>query len=177
MRGAGDDADLLAFEIFGAHLPHHGVAPRHEAGRRAIIGIGEIDLGAHLRRHRQRSDDGIAAVGGERIDQRLEAAHLDGAGDLDLVAQRARQIDIEAGRIAVGAGEVERRIIGLGQEADHGETRQIGPIRPSPRVPEAGHGLRGGLDGGPRAGFAPAPGFAAAIASAAASAHPASALG
>jgi hypothetical protein len=46
VRGAGDDADLLAFEIFGADLRHHGLAPRHEACRRAVIGIGEIEPGA-----------------------------------------------------------------------------------------------------------------------------------
>ena len=30
-----------------------------------------------------------------------------------------RQIDVESGRIAVGAGVVERRVIDLGEEADH----------------------------------------------------------
>ena len=104
--------------------------------------------GAQLRRHRQRGDDGVAAVAGDRIEQRLEPPHLDGAGDLDLVAQQPRQIDIEAGGIAVGAGEVERRIVGLGQKPDHREARQIGPVRTPPRVPEAGHGLRGRLGAG-----------------------------
>jgi hypothetical protein len=98
------------------------------------------------RRHRHGGDDGVAAIAGDRIDQRLEPAHLHGAGNLDLVAQRARQIDIEAGRIAVGAGEVERRVIGLGQEPDHGEARHVRPVRTPPRVPEAGHRLRGRLD-------------------------------
>ena len=147
MRGARDDADLLAFEIFGPDLRHHRVLARGEARRHAVIGIGEVDARAQLRAHRHRGDDGVAPVRGERIDQRLEAAHLHGAGDLDLLAQRAGEIDVEAGRIAVGAGVVERRVVGLGQEADHGQARQVGPLRAPPRVPEAGHGLGGGLAG------------------------------
>ena len=59
-----------------------------------------------------------------------------------------RQIDVEAGRIAVGAGEVERRIVGFGEKPDHGEAGQIGPVRTPARVPEAGHRLRRRFDGG-----------------------------
>ena len=146
VRGACDHADLLALEIFRAHLGYHGVAPRHESRRRPIIRIGEVHPLAQFRRHRQRGDDGVAAVAGERVHQRLEAPHLDRAGDLDLLAQGARQIDIEAGRIAVGAGEVEGRIVGFGQKTDHGQAGQIGSVRASARVPEARHCLR--RDGG-----------------------------
>ena len=71
-----------------------------------------------------------------------------GAGDLDLVAEQSREIDVEAGGIAVRAGEIERRIVGFGQKPDHREARQIGPVGPPPRVPEAGHRLRRGLHGG-----------------------------
>ncbi|MGY3295100.1 hypothetical protein ACVWWP_008167 [Bradyrhizobium sp. LM3.6] len=153
MRGAGDDADLLALEIFGPDLRHHRVLARGEARRHAVIGIGEVDAGAELRAHRHRGNDGIAPVGSERVHQRLEAAHLHRAGDLDLLTQRAGEIDVEAGRIAVGAGVVEGRIVGLGQETDHGQTRQVRPLRPPPRVPEAGHGLRGRLGSRLRCGF------------------------
>ena len=148
VRGAGDGADFLAFEIFRANLRHHGVAPRHEPRRRPVIGIGEIDAGAQLRRHRQRGDDGIAAVARDRIEQGLEPPHLDGAGDLDLLAKLPRQIDIEAGGIAVGAGEVERRVIGFGQKPDHREAGQIGPVRAPPWIPEAGDRLRRRLGAG-----------------------------
>ena len=138
---------FLPSRYSGRTLRHHGVAPRHEPRRRAVIGIGEIDPGAQLRRHRQRGDDGVAAVAGDRIEQRLEPPHLDRAGDLDLFTQQSGQIDVEAGGIAVGAGEIERRIVGFGQKPDHREAGQIGPVRPPSRVPEAGHRLRRGLRG------------------------------
>ena len=153
MRGAGDGTDLLAFEIFGADLRHHRLAPRHETRRRAVIGIGEIDPGAQLRRYRHRRDNGVAAVTGDGVDQRFEPAHLDGAGDLDLVAKRARQIDVEASGIAVGPGKVERGVIRLGQKPDHCQARQIGPVRAPPRVPEPGYCLGCGLDRGSRRGL------------------------
>jgi len=72
MRGAGDGADFLAFQIFRADLRHHGIAPRHEPRRRAVIRIGEIEAGAHLRRHCKGRDDGVASVARNRIEQRLE---------------------------------------------------------------------------------------------------------
>ncbi len=139
---------FLPSRYSGRTSAHHGVAPRHEPRRRPVIRIGEIDAGAQLRRHRQRGDDGVAAVAGDRIEQRLEPPHLHRAGNLDLLAEQPGQIDIEAGGIAVGAGEVERRIIGFGQKPDDGQPRQIGPVRPPPRVPEAGHRLGRGLGAG-----------------------------
>src|SRR5262249_43550791 len=55
----------------------------------------------------------------------------------ELLAHDAGKVDVEALRIAVRAGEVERRIVGLGEKADGVEARQIGPLRPPPRIPEA----------------------------------------
>src|SRR5258705_13076575 len=46
MRGAGDHGDLLALEPLGKRIFDRGIALRHETGRRAVIGIGEIDPGA-----------------------------------------------------------------------------------------------------------------------------------
>ena len=142
MRGAGDDGDLLAFEPLRQRILDRRIAPGHETRRRAVIRIGEIDLGAHFRRRRDRGDCRIALVAVERRNERLEAAHLDGAGDLELLAHHARQIDVEALRVAVRAGEIERRIVGLGEETDHADARQIGFLRPAPRIPEAGHAHR-----------------------------------
>ena len=116
------------------------VPARHEPRRRAVIGIAEIETRAHVRRRRNRGDDGVAIVGVERADQRVEAAHLHRAGDLELLADHPRQIDIEAGRRAIRPGIVERRIIGFGEEADDVDARQIRPFRPPPRIPETGHG-------------------------------------
>ena len=92
----------------------------------------------------------------KRADQRIEAPHLHGAGDLDLLADQPRQIDIEAGGRAIRAGIVERRIIGLGEEADDADARQIGPLRPPPRIPEAGHRHRIGRRAGGERRAAPA---------------------
>ena len=78
----------------------------HEARRRAVIRIGEIDLG---RMSDVTAIEAIAAsalIGVERGHQRFETAHLDGAGDLELLADQPRQIDVEALRIAVRPGEL-----------------------------------------------------------------------
>ncbi len=144
MRGASDDADLLRLEIFGAQLRQHCLFPRNEARRRAVVGIGEIHALANGRRRRHRRDRRIAAVRRQRIQQRLETAHLDRAGHLDLGAQQPRKIDVEAGGIAVRSGEIERRVVGLGEEADHGDARQVGPVGTPARIPETRDGLRRG---------------------------------
>ena len=98
-----------------------------------------------------RGDHGVAVIVVQRRDQRIEAPHLHRAGDFDLLADQARQIDIEAGRRAVGPGIVERRVVGLGQKADDADARQVRPLRPPARIPEAGHRHRIG-----RRGVAPA---------------------
>ena len=139
VRGAGHHRHLLAFELLRQRIVDRGIAARHEAAGGAVVGIGEVDLGAHLGRDRDRGDDAVAAVLVERRQQGLEAAHLDGAGELELLAHHAGEIDVEALRIAVRPGEIERRIVDLGQEADHHHPAEIGPLRPPPRVPEARH--------------------------------------
>ena len=58
----------------------------------------------------------------------MELQRVAGYPDHDrLGAELARQVDIEAGGIAVGTGEVERRIICFGQKPDHREAGQIRP--------------------------------------------------
>ena len=142
MRGLADDPHLASFEALGAHVLDLRVAAGDEAGRGTVVGIGEVDAAPHVARHRQRSDDGIAAVFRQRVDQGIEPAHLHGAVDLQLLADESRQIDVETGRIAVAAGIVERWVIDLGEKADDADAREVRTFRPPARVPESGHAGR-----------------------------------
>ena len=92
---------------------------------------------AQRRRRRHRGDHRVALARLERIDQRIPGARLDRAADLQLLADRARDLDVEAGQRAVGTGEIERGIIVVGQEADRAEPRNVGPFEMQRRVPEA----------------------------------------
>ena len=139
MRGAGDHRDLHALEPFRQHVAERAVGARHEARRRAVVGIAEIGAPPRLRGGSDRGDHRVAAILVECIEQRVERPRLDGAADLDLVADAAGEIDIEAGRVAVLPGIVERRIIEIGQEADGLDARQVGPFRPPARVPKTRH--------------------------------------
>ncbi len=143
MRGAGHHRDFLAFEPLRQRIVYRRIPPRHEAGGRAVVGVGEIELRPHLRGRRDRSDRRVALVAVERGDERLEPTHLHGALELELVAHHAREVDVEALWIAVGSGEVERRIIDLGEETDHAHPRQVRPLRPPARVPEPGYANTG----------------------------------
>src|SRR5579871_1819565 len=62
VRGAGHDRNFLAFELFGQGVLYRRIAARHEAARRAVIGIGEIGLRAGIGGDRDRGNDGVAAV-------------------------------------------------------------------------------------------------------------------
>ena len=92
---------------------------------------------AQRRRRRHRRDHRVALARLERIDQRIPGARLDRAADLQLLADRARDLDVEAGQRAVGTREIERRIIVVGQEADRAEARNVGPFEMQRGVPEA----------------------------------------
>ncbi len=148
MRRAGDDRDLLAGDQFRQHVADRTVGARHKTRRRAVIGIAEIGARARLRRGGDRGDHRVAAIVGERIEQRVERPRLDGARDLDLVADQARQIDVESDRIAVRPRIVERRIVDVGEETDALDAREIGPLRPPARIPEARNHNTAQLDGG-----------------------------
>ena len=137
VRGAGDHGDLLSLQQLGAQIGGGRVAPDHKTRRHAIIGIGEIEDLSRLRRHRDRGDQRVAAIFRQSRHECIEAAHLDGAGDFQFIADRAREVDVKAGRIAVGAGVVERRIIGFGQETDDGDARGVRALRAPARIPEA----------------------------------------
>ena len=76
-------------------------APRDEARRRTVVRIAEVDPLARLRRHRKRRDHRIGAIFGQRLQQGIEAAQLDRALELQLLADQPRELDVEARRIAV----------------------------------------------------------------------------
>src|ERR1043165_5240005 len=109
VRGAGDDRHLLAFDRLRRGIARLGIAARNETCRRAVVRIREVDALACLRRDRERGDDGIRAVLGERLQQRVEAAQLNRALDFQLFADQPRELDIEAGRVSIGPRIVERR--------------------------------------------------------------------
>jgi len=106
-----------------------------------------------------------AAVGGERVDQGFEAAHLDGGRCLDLVARSRAPVDVESRRDCVAPVKFERRIVRLGQEADtvsrdrSGRSgRRRGSQKPGTAWGAASTAGRGGVAAagpGPRAGPAP----------------------
>ena len=56
---------------------------------------------------------------------------------MQLLADRARDLDVEADQRTVGEGEIERRIVVVGQEADRAQRREIGPLEMQVGVPEA----------------------------------------
>src|SRR5262249_23541222 len=94
---------------------------------------------------RDRSDHGVAAIVVERIEQQFESPRLDGAGGLDLIAELAGEVDVEADGIAIGACIIERRIVELGPKANRLDAGQLRPLlppaaapkRPAPRPPTA----------------------------------------
>ena len=88
MRRAGDHRDLLALQPLRQHVADRAVEPRHETRRRAVVGIGEIGALASFGGGRDRGDHGVAAIVVERVEQTAEAPRLDGAVDLDLVADQ-----------------------------------------------------------------------------------------
>ena len=115
------------------------VAASHKTGGRAQIRIGKVDA---------RRICGVTAIEAIAASPRLSASESSsmskrriciGASGFQLLADQARQIDIEALRMAVSAGVVERRIVILGEEANEGDARKVRPFRTAPRVPETRH--------------------------------------
>ena len=74
------------------------------------------------------------------MDQHIEAPHLRGPGNLELVADEARQVhDVEPGRIPVRSRIVEGWVVDLAHEADQVHARDVRFLRTAPWVPEARH--------------------------------------
>ena len=139
---------VTAPEPLGSHVGDRCIASYHKSRGRTVIRIAEIHALAQRRGRRQRGNHGITVVVAERGNQGIEAAHLNGAIDLEVLANHARDIDVKAGRIAVGAGKIKGRIIDFGQKPNRGDVRQIRPFRPPPRVPKTGHADRRLIDRG-----------------------------
>ena len=73
---------------------------------------------------------------GQRVQQGVEAARLDGAGPAQLLADGARELDGEAGQPAIGPCEMQRRVVVVGQEADDARRAGLGLVEPDARIPE-----------------------------------------
>ena len=141
VRGAGDHADLLSDKGRGRGVLQRALLAHREARGRLVIGLGEIDLLAQRGGGGERGDQRVALSRLQRIDQRVPAARLDRAADMQFLADRARDLDIETGEFAVGAHEIERGIIVRSQEADRAQARSVGFVQMQSRIPEAGGGV------------------------------------
>ena len=118
MRGACNHARALAAQCLGTDVGEREILRRDEAAGRPVIGRGEIDLRSAAGVGGDGRDRGVRGAGFDRAENRVEPARLDRAGDLQLLADGAREIDVEAGQRAVGPGEGEGRIFVVGDEAD-----------------------------------------------------------
>src|SRR5690606_39651392 len=99
---------------------------RHEAAGQRQIDRGEVEQRAVLRRQRQSGDQRVALVVVQRPRSLFPGPGLDGAGDLDFVAEAARQVDVEADQLALVVAIVEGREVRRGQEADSRYAGEIG---------------------------------------------------
>lgn len=137
MGRARNDADRLAFQAGGRRVERRRFAAHDKARRRTIIGRGEIELVARRRGRGERGGDRVALTFEQRIDDRVPAARLNRAGDLQFLANGARQVDVEAGERTIGQREIERRIVVVGQEAYRPQAGKIRAIEMKVRIPEA----------------------------------------
>ncbi len=117
MPRTADDTDGFARQGLRIRCLGRAILPAHEAGR-ARDRPGETPRNAGADRHRS----------GERRSRHrprwskaravaVPAAGLDGALGLKLRTDRACKINVEALQLAIRAGEIERRIIILGEKA------------------------------------------------------------
>ena len=139
MRAFCLDTDGLAAQAFGGRGRRREGGKRREAGRRDIVGRGEIERRARLRIDADRGHERVALIVVQRPDQCIETARLNRACNLQLLANGARQIDVEAGERSVRQREMERRIIILGEEAQAAQTAEIRFGGVMMRVPKARH--------------------------------------
>ena len=130
----------LPSSSFRRDLDRFAAALAGKAAGRLEIAVGEIDLGQRLRRDRVRGDDGVGLAAPQGQQQLAPRAHLDVAGGVELQADGARQIDVEADQHAVLVVEVEGREVAFGQEAH--DDALASARRHRPRLPAARPGRR-----------------------------------
>src|SRR5262245_14306401 len=101
MRRPRDDRNGMASEPVLRRIDIR-LAPDHKAGRRTEGDIREIEDGAAVRGYRDSGDRRVGVLGLEGADEIVEGTRLDCAANGELGADRAREIDIEAGKVTVG---------------------------------------------------------------------------
>ncbi len=158
MRAFCLDADDFSAQAFRSCRFRRYRRQGRETGRSGIIRPGKIERRAGLRIDADGRHERVALIVIQRVDQCIEAARLDRASNFQLLANGAREIDVEAGERSVRQREMERRIIVLGQEPQAAQAAQIGLGGAMMRVPKARHedaaGRRSGVLEPRRAGRA-----------------------
>ena len=140
VRSAGDDGERLALRPSGVRSIGVGVAADDEAARPAHVDVGEIEFLARRRGDREAGDDrvGVALPDGVRACRPIPApGWCSGSSSSSQIARD--EVDIEAGQLAVGVEEVERREIVGGDEADRRDRAGGRPLDAAFGIPEAGN--------------------------------------
>jgi hypothetical protein len=118
MRRRGLHADRLAGQIVDADALDAGILTRHDCRRRIIIFVGEIDGLFAFLGDRDRGIDHIELAGDQRRNDPVEVLVDELALGLQLVADGVHDVDVEAAELAAGVDRLERRIGGVGSNAD-----------------------------------------------------------
>ena len=125
VRGALGDRDLHSLQAFGrgVELGHRALAG--EAGGREVVAVREVGDLEGVGRHAVGGDDGFGLAFCQGRQQGRPRPHLDIAGGVELEADGARHVDIEAGQHVVFVEVVERRKVAVGEKADGDAPRRV----------------------------------------------------
>ena len=95
MRAFCFDADGFSPQGFRRRRQGGDARQGYKTGRCNIVWAGKIERGAGLLVDPKSRHQGVALIAVQRVDQGVEAACLDRAGNFQFLADGARQIDIE----------------------------------------------------------------------------------